>query len=104
MLGKSSDAAKYKALYEKRKAFFNATFVNAGKKTIGIAGRGGFGRPGATAAPPEFKLADTQTSYAVGLALGVFSDENIPHMVKNLADTVIRENKDDDGKMQPATR
>ncbi|HEY3443860.1 MAG TPA: family 78 glycoside hydrolase catalytic domain [Paludibaculum sp.] len=102
VLGKSGDAAKYKALYDKRKAFFNATFVNANKKTIGIAGRGGFGRPGATAAPPEFKLADTQTSYAVGLALGVFSDENIPYMVKNLANSVIRENKDDDGKMRPS--
>ena len=107
VLGRNSDAAKYKALYEKRKAFFNATFVNAGKKTMGlIGGRGGFGggggRPGAAPPPPpEFKVADTQTSYAVGLGMGLFSDQNTPYMVKNLAETVARENKDDGGVLRP---
>ncbi len=101
ILGKNSDAGKYKSMYEKNKAFFNTTFVNADKKTIGlIGGRRGFGGPPAT--PAEFKLADTQTSYAVGLAMGIFSDENIPYMVKNLAQTVERENKDDEGVVRPA--
>jgi alpha-L-rhamnosidase len=102
-LGRPADAAKYKALYEKRKAFFNATFVNSEKKTLGlIGGRGGFGPGGPRpAAPAEFKLADTQTSYAVGLAMGLFSDENRRYMVKNLADSVARENKDDGGVVRP---
>jgi len=101
ILGKSNDADKYKSRFEKRKAFFNATFVNADKKTLGLSGggRGGGGRGAAT--PAEFKLADTQTSYAVGVAMGLFSNENIPYMVKNLAETVERENKDDGGVIRP---
>ena len=99
ILGKSNDAAKYRGMYEKRKAFFNATFVNAERKTLGIGGgRGGRGAP---PTPPEFRVADTQTSYAVGLAMGLFNGENTPYMIKNLAETVARENKDDDGVVRP---
>ena len=100
ILGKSSDAAKYQGMYEKRKAFFNATFVSAEKKTLGGGGRGGPGGRGA-AAPSEFKVADTQTSYAVGLGMGLFNSGNIPYMVRNLADAVRRENKDDGGAVRP---
>ncbi len=103
LLGKSADAAKYRDQYEKRKAYFNATFVNAEKKTLATGGgRGGFGGRGATpAGPPEFRVADTQTSYAVGLAMGLFDDEKKPQMVRNLADAVARENKDDGGVVRP---
>ena len=103
ILNKPTDAARFRALSEKRKAFFNATFVNAEKKTLATE------RPGFLSAPvtagsssaPGFRVADTQTSYAVGLGLGVFSAENTPHMVKNLADTVARENADDGGIVRP---
>jgi alpha-L-rhamnosidase len=96
VLGKSDDAAKYQGMYEARKAFFNATFVNGEKKTLGIGGgRGGRG------AAPEFRVADTQTSYAVGLGMGLFNGENIPPVVRNLAETVARENKDDGGTVRP---
>jgi alpha-L-rhamnosidase len=102
VLGKAADAAKFKALYEKRKAFFNATFVNADKKTLAlVGGRGGFGARSGPVTPPEFKLADTQTSYAVGLGMGLFSVENAPFMIKNLSETVIRDNKDDTGAARP---
>jgi alpha-L-rhamnosidase len=108
ILGKSGDAAKYRGMYEKRKAFFNATFVDAERKTLGTGGgRGGRGGPGGAGgrggapAPPEFRVADTQTSYAVGLAMGLFNGENAPYMVRNLAETVARENKDDDGTVRP---
>ncbi len=101
ILGKGSDAAKYKGMYEKRKAFFNSTFVNPDKKTLGASGdMRGFG--GARAAKPlEFKVADTQTSYAVGLGMNLFSEENKPYMIKNLAETVGRENTDDSGTVRP---
>lgn len=113
VLGKTADAAKYREQYEKRKAFFNATFVNADKKTMGLAGgRGGFGGGGfgggggqrgggAAPAAPEFRVADTQTSYAVGLAMGLFNEENKAQMARNLAETVTRENKDDQGVARP---
>jgi len=101
LLGKPADASKYREQYEKRKAYFNATFVNAEKKTLATGGGRGGGRGAAAAGPPEFRVADTQTSYAVGLALGLFNSDSAPQMVKNLADTVSRENKDDGGVVRP---
>lgn len=99
LLGKSDEAAQYQRLYEKRKAFFNATFINTEKKALGTAG--GFPRMAAPKAAPEFKVADTQTAYAVGLAMNLFSDENKPAMIENLAAAVARENKDDGGITRP---
>ncbi len=100
LLGKDEDTERFMEMYKERKDFFNSTFVNDEYKTVGLIGGGrGFGpNPGI---PPEYKLADTQTSYAVGLALGAFSEENIPYMAKNLAETVQRKNVDDDGITRP---
>ena len=92
VLSKEADAEKFSQLHAERKAFFNKTFVNADHKTIGFVGGGFFSREA-----PHWQLADTQTSYAVGLALNVFSEENIPYMVKNLAETITRKNQSDDG-------
>jgi alpha-L-rhamnosidase len=86
-LNKSTDAGRFQKMYDERKEFFNKTFVNSDKKTI---------------QGPNGKLSDTQTSYAVGLALGAFNDENIPFMVKNFAETIRRENTDDGGVVCPA--
>lgn len=99
LLGRTDDAKQYRQDHEERKAFFNATFVSSDKRTLGVPSRG-FGAAGSRA-KPELRLADTQTSYAVGLALGVFSEDNVPHMAKRLAETVERENRDDDGAMRP---
>jgi len=99
LLGKTEDAKQYRQDYEDRKAFFNATFVSPEKRTLGIPSRG-FGGGGGRA-KPEFRLADTQSSYAVGLALNAFSEDNVPHMAKRLAETVERENRDDDGVLRP---
>jgi alpha-L-rhamnosidase len=102
VLGKSDDSARFQALADARKAFFNATFVNADRKTI-ATGRSGFGpRPAPSASAPAFRLADTQTSYAVGLGLGVFNAEHEPFAVKHLADAVARKNLDDEGVERPA--
>ncbi len=93
ILGKKDDAAKYARLRDERKAFFNSKFVNAEHKTMAFTSK-------ARGIPPEWKVADTQTSYAVGLALNAFNDENIPFMKKNLAETVSRQNIDDAGVMR----
>jgi alpha-L-rhamnosidase len=99
VLGKTSDAERFTKLHAERKAFFNSKFVNADHKTLGLigGGRGGFGGGGGGTPPPapEYKLADTQTSYAVGLALNLFNDEHKPFMAANLAETVKRKNLDD---------
>ncbi len=102
LLGKPEDAARYRRLYDARKTFFNATFVNADRKTL-ATGRSGFGGPPpAPGAEPQFRVADTQTSYAVGLGLGVFEDASVPAAVRHLADAVSRESRDDDGVVRPA--
>ena len=97
ILGKTADAEKFSKLHDERKAFFNSRFVNADHKSIGLVGGMRFGAP---PVPLELKLADTQTSYAVGLALNAFSEENIPYMASNLAETVKRQNTDDNGVMR----
>lgn len=101
ILDKPADEAHYRAEYEKRRTFFNEKFVNAQGKTIGLVGGRGFGPPGGARPPAEFKLADTQTSYAVGLGMDLFNEQNRLAMVANLAGTVERENKDDGGVLRP---
>jgi alpha-L-rhamnosidase len=98
LLGKKEDAARFGKMYVERKAAFNRTFVNADKKTVSVTGEG-YGQRGKT---PEWKVADLQTTYAVGLALNLFSDENKPFMQRNLLEAVRRENKDDSGILRPS--
>lgn len=94
ILGKKEDAGKFAKWRDERKAVFNSKFVNAEHKTMAFTSK-------TRGVPPEWKVADTQTSYAVGLELNAFSDENIPFMKKNLAETVKRKNTDDSGVMRP---
>ena len=100
VLHKPIDVAMFRKEYTARKAFFNKTFVNGNKKSLGLVSGNGVGQP-QTTEMAKFKLADTQTSYAVGLALGVFDDRNIPFMIENLKATILRENIDDKGIMRP---
>ena len=100
VLGKTADAARYRSLHDTRKAFFNATFVDADRRTL-ATGTGGFGGPRPTG-PPQFRVADTQTSYAVGLGMGLFDDAARPVMARRLAESVTRENADDDKKVRPS--
>lgn len=104
VLGKTDDAARFAALYERRRAFFNTTFVNADKRTVatGVSGFGGGPRSAQAGAEPVFRLADTQTSYAVGLGMGLFTDDLVPHVSTRLAESVTRENVDDAGVTRPA--
>ncbi len=98
LLGNKTDASRFQKLYNERKEFFNKAFVNADKKTMGLIGGGMFGSAGVK---QEWKVADIQTAYAVGLALNAFSDENIPFMVKNLKAAVERKNTGDDDILRP---
>ncbi|MCK7553738.1 glycoside hydrolase family 78 protein [Chitinophaga sedimenti] len=82
ILQKKEDAASFEKLYAERKAFFNKTYIDNGKTAF----RG--------------KLIDNQASYAVPLALNVFTDPQ--QAAANLATTVIRTNKSDDGRELPA--
>jgi alpha-L-rhamnosidase len=98
VLNNKTDATRFKKMYGERKMFFNKTFVNANKKAMGLIGGGMFGSAGEK---QEWKVADVQTAYAVGLALNAFNEENIPFMVKNLKEAVERKNTGDDGVERP---
>ncbi|HEY2865894.1 MAG TPA: family 78 glycoside hydrolase catalytic domain, partial [Pyrinomonadaceae bacterium] len=94
ILGKTDDAARFAKMHDERKAVFNAKFVSADHKTMAFTSR-------THGVPPEWKVADTQTSYAVGLELNAFSDENIPYMERDLADSVRRKDADDTDVTRP---
>lgn len=106
-LGKSNDAAVFLAKYKERKDHFNMTFVDDAthrtkKSGFVSAGFGPFGSPAPEShSVDEIELIDTQASYAVPLALGVFNNENIPYATELLAAACRRQNTDDDGKSRP---
>ena len=90
ILNKPEDAAGFRKSYDEHKAFFNKTYVNAEtRKTIKLGNK------------TAQKEMDTQVSYAVPLALGVFNTDNEPYAAKHLATTVMRKNTDDQGVARP---
>jgi alpha-L-rhamnosidase len=96
LLGRDADAGKYDRLYRERRAFFNRSFVDEQGRTRGFIARSPIAF-GPTALEGEMKPADTQTSYAVGLALGLFEGGSLPLLQKHLAESVQRANVDDAG-------
>ena len=101
ILGKHDEAASYHEKYTSRKTHFNETHVHPiSGKTIGT----GFPlRSFGGGQPPEAgSLIDTQASYAVPLALGVFNEENKKMAIEHLAEAVRRSNEDDAGIERPA--
>jgi len=100
ILGKDDEAAQYAEHYKEIKEAWNKTFVDETGHTKGIgAGMpawmnmvfpGKFGVARTNEEHPEW--IDSQTSYALPLQLGVFSEENIPAAVEHLAEAVRRDN------------
>jgi alpha-L-rhamnosidase len=107
VLGKTEDASGFREIRIKRKEFFNNTYVDeVTKKTV----RSGTlslqtGTSGAKVNDKgnlaSKKILDTQASYAIPLALGVFSSDNEPYAAKHLASAVMRKNIDDKGAILP---
>lgn len=104
LLGKTTDAEMYKDEYQRRKAFFNDTYVDKGTgKTI----HSGFHGETYTILPEggyhieEGDLVDTQVSYAVPLVFNVFNERNRQKVVTNFAHTIGRENRDNMDKVRP---
>lgn len=111
ILNRSEDAVKYREKYEERKAHFNATYVDPEThKTIRSAYSDPFSRINR---PDQDNIAreedengkivfvDTQASYAVPLALGIFNEENRPGAVENLVMACTIERVDDAGVIRP---
>ncbi|MDO3694306.1 family 78 glycoside hydrolase catalytic domain [Wenyingzhuangia sp. chi5] len=104
ILGKEKDASKYQSLYQKRKAFFNNTYVDVKTKKTTHSGYSG---ESLATKPKNFQLAkkgdviDTQASYAIPLNFNVFNKENRPLAEKHLVTTIERKNKDYEGINRP---
>jgi alpha-L-rhamnosidase len=103
ILGEAEDAETFRRQYRLRKEHFNDTFVDpeTGRTITSDFVSAGFGPLPEDTGETGGKMVDTQTSYAVPLALGVFSEENVPAAARHLADACGRENKDDDGAARP---
>lgn len=106
ILNKTEDAATFKAKRDEIKKVFNEIYVHkTTHKTIKS------GVKAARMGPPNARqveeksdkgaLIDTQASYAIPLALGMFNDENKPFAIKYLNEAIQRKNKDDDGIERP---
>ncbi|HJD74722.1 MAG TPA: glycoside hydrolase family 78 protein [Bacteroides reticulotermitis] len=92
VLGKTADAEWYQKLLTDRKAFFNQTYVHPETcKTI------------FSAFVPQKKgqLVDTQTSYVLPLAFGIIDEAHKARFVDNLKETIVRENRTEEGKSCP---
>lgn len=113
VLGEGEDAAYFEKKYEERKAFFNRVFVDPdthcttfSSEEAVLANRNAPMMAPAASPMPEklasgrFKM-DTQTSYAVPLALGIFAEEYVEDAVRHLADACGRENFDNDNVKRP---
>ena len=90
ILGNTEDANYYSELADKRKAFFNETYLQSESlKTI------------CSDFYPDRKgaLVDIQASYVLPLAFHVLPRVKEAQMMKNLAETVTRENKMDNGQV-----
>lgn len=103
LLGKTAEAEQFRAQLAERKAFFNTTYVDpATGKTVhsGVAAPG-FGPPSPNP-PKKGDEIDTQASYAIPLAFGVFEEKYQPLAIEHLAEAISRKNTDDLGVERPA--
>lgn len=104
ILGKHEDSYIFRGKCMERKQFFNDTYVDSesGKTIKPNSSLNAFKNQSPVSRnESSIQVIDTQASYAVPLALGVFSEENKPKAAKNLADAVKRKNTGDDGATFP---
>ncbi|MBC3787567.1 alpha-L-rhamnosidase [Spirosoma utsteinense] len=106
LLGKPEDAAQFVKRQNEIKAAWNTIYVDkATHKTIKSGVKTGFmGPPNQQQQDQKSdkgQVIDTQASYAIPLALGLFSDDNKPFAVRYLNETITRKNTDDQGVEQP---
>lgn len=106
ILGERDEQIVFRDRYEKRKAFFNDTYIDeqSGKTIHSGMVAGLFADPSKAGQINESlkgALVDTQASYAVPIALGVFSDSNLEKARENLVASVERKTLDDRGIERP---
>jgi alpha-L-rhamnosidase len=107
ILNKTDDAAAFKAQHDKIKKTFNEVYIDKSmhktiKSGVKTARMGPPSARNVEEKSDKGQLVDTQASYAIPLALGLFDEENKPFAIKYLNETILRKNKDDEGVERPA--
>ena len=105
-IGKNDDATAFKNRSADIKKAFNEIYVDkTTHKTVKSGVKTGFmGAPNEgdkRGDSEKGKLMDTQASYAIPLALGLFNEQNKPFAIQFLNETIQRKNKDDGGMERP---
>lgn len=92
ILGKYTDAERFSKFHAERKAFFNKTYIHpdAGKTIF-------------SSFIPEKRgtSIDIQTSYVLPLVFNIIENAQKDKVIKNLVETITRENTTDRGKLCP---
>lgn len=115
LLGKTEAIAEFTPDYEQARALFHQYYLDpvtgqtVYSSEAAARGEGGMGGPPRMGPPKELPpqtasgryLMDTQTSYAVPLALGVLYPEAKAKAQQHLGEAVRRSGKDDSGKIRP---
>ncbi len=106
ILGFDSDAVNYEKKAATRKALFNTIYMDTTthktvKSGVKTASMGPPNAAAVTAKTDKGQVVDTQASYAIPLALGIFDAANKPFAITGLVETVKRSNTDDGGVARP---
>ncbi len=106
ILGFESDASNFDQKSASRKALFNTIYMDATthktvKSGVKTASMGPPNAAAVTAKTDKGQVVDTQASYAIPLALGIFDAANKPFAITGLVETVKRSNTDDGGVARP---
>ena len=116
LLGREAEAIEFAADYAWAKANFNRVFIDPETHQTVFSSESAARGEGMRMGPPSERnesrplppqtasgkyLMDTQTSYAVPLALGVLDEAHIAPCQQLLAATINRENPDQEGVMRP---
>ena len=107
ILGFKTEATNFDKKSAERKALFNNIYMDATthksvKSGVKAATMGPPNAAAVTGKTDKGQLVDTQASYAIPLALGIFDATNKPYAVAGLVETVKRSNVDDGGVARPA--
>ncbi|MBA4849437.1 family 78 glycoside hydrolase catalytic domain [Emticicia sp. BO119] len=106
LLGKTSEAAEFMVSHNAVKKHFNEVYIDKGSfKTIKSGVKTGFMGPpnerNANQPSDKGQVIDTQASYAIPLALGIFNEANKTYAIGHLNESISRSNKDDSGVDRP---
>lgn len=106
ILGYTTDAQAYRQRSDAVKTLFNEIYVDkVTHRTVRSGMRTGFmGPPGQQAGAVKSDQGveiNTQASYAIPLALGVFNSVHEPYAIQHLKEAIIRRNIDDGGTERP---